>query len=103
MSTLPAVLASPRDGADLDMEPAGGWDQGYLTPGGSHALAGGYRGDFHQDDHQETAQDLVESHHSDDGDIDIPPVADLVIFGTRESAVQVHFIILRVFIVDKWF
>ena len=31
------------------------------------------------------SQDLVESHHSDE---DIPPAADLVIFGTRESAVQ---------------
>jgi len=86
---LSVLATSPRDGVDLDMEPAGGWDAGYLTPGGSHGLGvASYGRDFHQEEHQGAEQDLVESHHSDDGDCDIPPAADLVIFGTRESAVQ---------------
>ena len=27
-----------RDGVDLDKEPGGGWEAGYLIPGGSHGL-----------------------------------------------------------------
>lgn len=94
VSTGPAlgVLTQPRDGLDLDMEPAGGWDQGYLAPGLPPARPGGFlQGrDFQHEDggQQDVSQDLVESHHSDDGDCDIPPAADLVIFGTRDNAVQ---------------
>jgi len=73
---------------DLDMEPTGGWEQEqvYLAPGG-----GAHSYNYHSQEHdqavqvEDVSQDLVESHHSDE---DIPPAADLVIFGTRESAVQ---------------
>lgn len=92
VSTGPSlgVLAQPSDGLDLDMEPAGGWDSGYHTPRCAGYLPGR---DFHpqeeeQQQQEDVSQDLVESHHSDDGDCDIPPAADLVIFGTRDNAVQ---------------
>ena len=35
---------------------------------------------------QEGSQDLIESHHNDDNDHEIPPAADLVIFSNRDSA-----------------
>ena len=55
-------------------------------PGGKPRLGeASYGRDFHQD----VAQDLVESHHSDDGDCNILLAVELIIFGTRESAVQV--------------
>jgi len=89
VSTGPLSISQPRDGLDLDMEPAGDWDQGYLTPGPPppSSRGGGYLPgrDFQ---HDEQSQDLVESHHSDDGDCDIPPAADLVIIETRNNAVQ---------------
>lgn len=108
------IAASGNIGHDAteehDMEPQispGGdrvWqesqEQGYLAPGASlphGALVGSgnnYTNNNYQNNNnteqehniQEGSQDLIESHHNDENDHEIPPAADLVIFSNRDSA-----------------
>jgi len=76
-------------------------EQGYLAPGASltHGALVGSTNNFTNNNYQNNnntdqehniqdtgAQDLIESHHTDDNDHEIPPAADLVIFGNRDSA-----------------